>query len=97
MQFDPAALDYADLLRVFFTIHDPTTLNRQGSDSGSQYRSAIFTHSDAQKAIAGQVMAEIEGANVYSGKLVTELVPAPVFYPAPSRRRRRADRVRMSS
>ena len=82
IQFDPAALDYADLLRVFFTIHDPTTLNRQGADSGTQYRSAIFTHSDAQQQTAAAVMAEIAEAKLYNGKLVTEVVPAGPFYPA---------------
>ena len=80
--FDPATLDYADLLRVFFTIHDPTTLNRQGADVGTQYRSVIFTHSDAQRETAESVIAEIAGANVYGGKIVTEVVPAPAFYPA---------------
>ena len=82
VEFDPAQLDYADLLRVFFTIHDPTTLNRQGADAGTQYRSAIFTHSDAQRETAEAVMAEIAGANLYSGKLVTEVVPAGPFYRA---------------
>ncbi len=80
--FDPAELDYADLLRVFFTIHDPTTLNRQGADTGSQYRSVIFTHSEAQRKTAEAVMQEIAGANLYSGKLVTEVLPAPNFFPA---------------
>ncbi len=82
VQFDPAELDYADLLRVFFTIHDPTTLNRQGADAGTQYRSVIFTHSDAQQQTAKQVMAEITGANLYGSKLVTEVTAAPSFYPA---------------
>ena len=80
--FDPAELDYADLLRVFFTIHDPTTLNRQGADTGTQYRSVIFTHSEAQRKTAEKVMQEIAGANLYSGKLVTEVLPAPNFFPA---------------
>ncbi len=82
VEFDPAQLDYAELLRVFFTIHDPTTLNRQGADSGTQYRSAIFTHSEAQQQTASAVMQEIAGANIYSGKLVTEVVPAGPFYRA---------------
>jgi peptide-methionine (S)-S-oxide reductase len=82
VEFDPAELDYADLLRVFFTIHDPTTLNRQGADSGTQYRSVIFTHSDTQTQIAESVMQEIAGANLYGGKLVTEILPAPAFYRA---------------
>ncbi len=82
VQFDPAQLDYADLLRVFFTIHDPTTLNRQGADSGTQYRSVIFTHSDAQRDTAAAVMAEVAGAGLYGGALVTEVVPAATFYRA---------------
>ena len=82
VQFDPAELDYADLLRVFFTIHDPTTPNRQGADVGTQYRSVIFTHSEAQRKTAEAVMKEIAGANLYGGKLVTEVLPAPNFFPA---------------
>ena len=80
--FDPAVLEYADLLRVIFTIHDPTTLNRQGADAGTQYRSVIFTHSEAQRKVAAAVMQEIAGANLYSGKLVTEVLPVPNFFPA---------------
>ena len=82
VEFDPSELDYADLLRVFFTIHDPTTLNRQGADAGTQYRSVIFTHSEAQRKTAEAVMGEINGANLYSGKLVTEVLPAPNFFRA---------------
>ncbi len=82
VQFDPTILDFADVLRVFFTIHDPTTLNRQGADAGSQYRSVIFTHSEAQRKVAVAVMQEVVGANLYSGKLVTEVTPAPNFFPA---------------
>ena len=80
--FDPAVLDYADLLRVFFTIHDPTTKDRQGNDVGPQYRSVIFSHSPAQRATAEAVMAEITAAKIWPGKLVTELVDVPTFYPA---------------
>ncbi len=82
VQFDPAELDYADLLRVFFAIHDPTTLNRQGADAGTQYRSVIFTHSDEQAQTAAAVMAEIADANLHDGKLVTQVLPAPAFYRA---------------
>ena len=82
VEFDPAELDYSDLLRVFFTIHDPTTLNRQGADVGTQYRSVIFTHSDAQAEKAKAVMQEITAEKLYGGRLVTELVPTQVFYPA---------------
>ncbi|MDE2007834.1 MAG: peptide-methionine (S)-S-oxide reductase MsrA [Rhodospirillales bacterium] len=80
--FDPAALAYADLLRVFFTIHDPTTKDRQGHDIGPQYRSVILAHSDAQQAIARAVVAEIEAAKIWSGALVTEIVPFATFWPA---------------
>ncbi len=90
--FDPALLDYADLLRVFFTIHDPTTRDRQGNDVGTQYRSVIFTHSDAQRATAEAVMAEIAGAGVWGAKLVTEVVPAPAFYPAEAEHHRYYER-----
>ena len=80
--FDPAVVSYDDLLHVFFTIHDPTTLNRQGGDVGTQYRSAIFYHSAAQKAAAERVMAELAAEKVWDDPLVTELVPLERFYPA---------------
>ena len=80
--FDPAEINYDDILRVFFTIHDPTTKNRQGADVGPQYRSVVFFHSDEQKRAAEAVMAEIKEAGVWNGPLVTELAPAPEFYPA---------------
>jgi len=82
VKFDNAELSYADLLRVFFSIHDPTTLNRQGNDVGTQYRSIILTHSDAQAATAKAVMQEITDAKIWSGKLVTEVQPVTVFYEA---------------
>lgn len=80
--FDPAELSYADLLRVFFTIHDPTTKDRQGNDVGPQYRSIILAHSDAQAATARAVMEEVERAGIWDGSLVTELVPEAPFWPA---------------
>ena len=80
--FDPAELDYADLLRVFFAIHDPTTKDRQGNDVGTQYRSIILTHSDAQAATARAVMQEIADAKIWPGKLVTQIEPLTVFYAA---------------
>ena len=78
--FDPDVVSYRDLLNVFFTIHDPTTLNRQGGDVGSQYRSVIFSHDEAQRRTADQVIAEVAG--IWSGKIVTEVTPAETFYPA---------------
>ncbi|MGH7051369.1 MAG: peptide-methionine (S)-S-oxide reductase MsrA [Acetobacteraceae bacterium] len=80
--FDPAVISYADLLRVFFTIHDPTMPNRQGNDVGPQYRSIIFTHDEAQLQAAEAVMAEIAAAGLWHGPLVTELRPLERFWPA---------------
>ncbi|HEX9532451.1 MAG TPA: peptide-methionine (S)-S-oxide reductase MsrA [bacterium] len=80
--FDPAVLSYRDLLKVFFAIHDPTTLNRQGGDVGTQYRSGIFTHNDAQEKIADEVIAELNAGKIYDDPIVTEVVPAESFYPA---------------
>ena len=82
MKFDPNELAYADLLRVFFTIHDPTTKDRQGNDVGPQYRSIILTHSDAQAETARAVIKEITDAKLYPGKLVTQIEPLTVFYEA---------------
>ena len=80
--YDPALISYRDLLEVFFVIHDPTTLNRQGNDAGTQYRSAIFTHSPGQKAIAEQVISTLEAARLWNNPIVTEVSPAPTFYVA---------------
>lgn len=80
--FDPNVVSFQDLLRVFFTIHDPTTLNRQGADVGTQYRSVIFYHDDGQKQDAEAVMAEIAKENIWRDRIVTELTPAGKFYPA---------------
>ena len=82
VSFDPLVVSYGDLLRVFFTIHDPTTLNRQGADVGTQYRSVIFYHDAKQKQTAEQVMAEIEAQKIWERPLVTQLVPFEAFYPA---------------
>jgi len=79
--FDPQQLSYADLLRVFFTIHDPTTRDRQGNDVGPQYRSIILYHSPEQKAVAEQVMAEVTEAGIWGNPLVTELVPLDRYWP----------------
>lgn len=77
--FDPAAISFADILRVFFTVHDPTTLNRQGNDAGTQYRSAIFYHSDLQQATAREVIMEVEREGIWGAKVVTEVTAASVF------------------
>ncbi len=78
--FDPSVISYHDLLTVFFAIHDPTTLNRQGADVGAQYRSAIFYHDEEQKKVAAQVMKEIVAAGIWDAALVTEVTPFDKFY-----------------
>jgi peptide-methionine (S)-S-oxide reductase len=80
--FDPNEVSFQDLLRVFFTIHDPTTLNRQGADVGTQYRSVIFYHDEGQKQDAEVVIAEIAKEGIWRDRIVTELTPAGKFYPA---------------
>ena len=80
--FDPSMISYRELLDVFFTIHDPTTLNRQGADAGTQYRSVIFTHSPEQRATAEQVIAELEAKQVWDAPIVTQVEPSPEFFPA---------------
>jgi len=80
LSFDPAVISYRDLLEIFFTIHDPTTLNRQGNDVGTQYRSVIYHQSPPQEATARQVIAEM--AHVWDAPIVTELSPAQTFYKA---------------
>ncbi|GIX09469.1 peptide-methionine (S)-S-oxide reductase MsrA [Elioraea sp.] len=80
--FDPAVIDYADLLRVFFTVHDPTTRDRQGADVGPQYRSIILAHDEAQAAVARAVIAEVSRAGIWDAPIVTEVVPLDTFWPA---------------
>ncbi|MGH7724476.1 MAG: peptide-methionine (S)-S-oxide reductase MsrA [Candidatus Eiseniibacteriota bacterium] len=80
--FDPAVIPYRDVLEIFFAFHDPTTLNRQGADSGTQYRSVIFTHSAEQKATAEKFMAELTANKVFPRPIVTQVVPFQAFYPA---------------
>jgi len=82
IEFDPAVVSYRELLEVFFLIHDPTTLNRQGVDEGTQYRSAIFYHSPQQQQEAAAVIAELETGNVWDDPIVTEVAPLAAFYPA---------------
>jgi peptide-methionine (S)-S-oxide reductase len=78
--FDPQVLSYKDLLTVFFTIHDPTTMNRQGNDVGTQYRSAIFYHDEEQKKIASDVLQEIDAAKIWDAPIATEVTPFDKFY-----------------
>ena len=80
--FDPSVVSYRQLLEVFFTIHDPTTLNRQGADVGTQYRSVIFYHTPEQKTIAEQVIGELGTQQLWPRSIVTEVTPFRVFYPA---------------
>ena len=82
IRFDPEALSFADLLRVFFTVHDPTTLNRQGNDIGSSYRSAIFYHSPEQKTTAEAIVKEINDEHIYNNPIVTEITAFDQFWPA---------------
>jgi len=80
--FDPAVVSYRDILDVFFATHDPTTLNRQGPDVGTQYRSAIFYHSPEQKRVAEVRIAELNAAGIWGAPIVTQVVPLPAFYKA---------------
>jgi len=82
VEFDPARVGYAELLKVFWENHDPTQLNRQGPDWGTQYRSAIFYHSPEQEAEAKSSKESLEKAHHYSKPIVTQIVPAVTFYPA---------------
>ncbi len=78
--FDPSIISFHDLLMIFFTIHDPTTIDRQGADVGTQYRSAIFYQNEEQKAIAEQVIKEVTEAGLWAGPIVTSVVPFDKFY-----------------
>ena len=82
VSFDPAAISLQEILEVFFTVHDPTTLNRQGADVGTQYRSVIFYQGDAQKAVAEKAITEINAAAIWPGQIVTEVTALDIFYPA---------------
>jgi peptide-methionine (S)-S-oxide reductase len=82
VRFDPGVLSYRDLLHVFFAIHDPTSLNRQGADVGTQYRSAVFYHDDAQKATAEQVIRELTGRGIWDNPIVTQVASFEQFYAA---------------
>ncbi|MGA6827780.1 peptide-methionine (S)-S-oxide reductase MsrA [Nitrospira sp. NS4] len=80
--YDPKIISYRELLEIFFAIHDPTTLNRQGNDEGTQYRSAIFYHSPEQQQLAETVKAAVAGAGTFAHPLVTEIAPASTWYEA---------------
>lgn len=82
IEYDPDVVSYRDLLEVFFTIHDPTQLNRQGADVGTQYRSAIFYHDEGQKEAAEKIISELEEDEVYGKPIVTEVSSLDTFYPA---------------
>lgn len=82
IEFDPAVISYRTLLELFFAFHDPTTLNRQGGDVGTQYRSAVFYHSPEQEATARALVAELEGERVFADPIVTQVTAAMEFYPA---------------
>ena len=80
--FDPNEVSYGDILDVYFTIHDPTTLNRQGADVGTQYRSVIFYHSEEQKSVAEETISDLEAQGIWNNPIVTEVVPFDEFYVA---------------
>jgi len=80
--FDPNIISFMELLEVFFTIHDPTTLNRQGADAGTQYRSAIFYHTPEQERVAREVIAGLGASKLWDAPIVTEVAPFTTFYPA---------------
>ncbi|MBI3802239.1 MAG: peptide-methionine (S)-S-oxide reductase MsrA [Nitrospirae bacterium] len=80
--FDPKTISFRELLEIYFTIHDPTTLNRQGADEGTQYRSAVFYETPEQKATAEQVIKELTAKGIWSAPIVTEVTPLEKLYPA---------------
>jgi peptide-methionine (S)-S-oxide reductase len=92
VEFDGKEITFTELLEVFFAIHDPTTLNRQGADVGTQYRSAIFYHDDVQKQEAERMIAELSAQNIWDKPIVTEVAPLTKFYPAENYHREYYDR-----
>lgn len=82
VRFDASRISYRKILEIFFSIHDPTTLNRQGADVGTQYRSTIFYHSEQQKAIAEELIVKLNTAHLWKNPIVTQIVPLGTFYPA---------------
>ena len=81
VSFNPFKISYREILEIFFSVHDPTTLNRQGADTGTQYRSAIFYHNEQQKAIAEELIGELNKAHLWKQPIVTQIVPLDTFYP----------------
>jgi peptide-methionine (S)-S-oxide reductase len=82
LEFDPSVISFKKLLEILFAIHDPTTLNRQGNDVGSQYRSVIFTHDDEQKSVATGLVNHLNESGIFDDKIVTEISDLPTYYPA---------------
>jgi len=82
VSFNPSKISYREILEIFFSIHDPTTLNRQGADVGTQYRSAVFYHNEEQKAIAEALIREFEKSHLWNKPIVTQVVALDKFYPA---------------
>jgi len=82
VSFNPSKVSYREILEIFFSVHDPMTLNRQGADMGTQYRSAIFYHNEQQKRVAEELTGELSKANIWKRPIVTQIVPLDTFYPA---------------
>ena len=82
VKFDPTVISYSEILEIFWNTHDPTTLNRQGADEGTQYRSVVFYHSESQRQIAESYKAQLDKSGVYRNKIVTEITPVATFYKA---------------
>lgn len=82
MTFDPSKISYREILEMFFSVHDPTTLNRQGVDTGTQYRSVIFYHNEQQKAVSEKLIGELNRAHLWEKPIVTQISPLDTFYPA---------------
>ena len=82
VRFDPSKVSYREILDIFFSVHDPTTLNQQGADTGTQYRSDIFYHNEQQKTIAGELIEELNKARLWEKPIVTQIAPLDKFYPA---------------
>ena len=82
VSFNPSKFTYREILEIFFSVHDPTTLNRQGADMGTQYRSAIFYHNEQQKAVAEELIGELNKVHLWNKPIITQIVPLRTFYPA---------------